>query len=193
MPIAWGDLTKGGRAAAARAVPAARPPNGTLSLEMSSVTLATLLTGLSSVPSANVISGITTSYPARFRRPCRRSAAGQAGRTARRSPRSGARSAISPEPGPAPRTAVPARVEITIGKGLADVVVLATRLSAWRQSSPGGIASRHGLPGGARDIRGDDVGGMPVQAAPGPVVPHRGSRVRMGGCFLDVAQRHPGI
>jgi hypothetical protein len=65
-------------------------------------------------------------------------------------------------------TAVRACVEVTVGNGLADVVVPSTRLSAWRRSSPGGTASRCGLPGGARDVRGDDVGGMPVQAAPGP-------------------------
>ena len=35
------------------------------------------------------------------------------------------------------------------------------------------------LPGGACDVGGDDVGGVPVQAAAGPVVPHRGSRVSM--------------
>jgi hypothetical protein len=37
------------------------------------------------------------------------------------------------------------------------------------------------------------LGGVPVQAAAGPVIPHRGARVRMGGCFLDVAQRHSAI
>jgi hypothetical protein len=35
------------------------------------------------------------------------------------------------------------------------------------------------LPGGARDIGGHNVGGMPVQAAAGPVIPDRGSRVGM--------------
>ena len=53
--------------------------------------------------------------------------------------------------------------------------------------------SPRGLPGGTRDVGGDDIGGVPVQAAAGPVVPHRGSRVSMGGGFLDVAQRDPGI
>jgi hypothetical protein len=41
---------------------------------------------------------------------------------------------------------------------------------------PDGAASRCGLPGGAGDVRGDDVGSVPVQASAGPVVPHRGSR-----------------
>ena len=54
-------------------------------------------------------------------------------------------------------------------------------------------ASRHGLPGGARDIRGDDEGRVPVQAAAGPVIPHRGSRVSMGRGLLHVAQRDAGI
>ncbi len=41
--------------------------------------------------------------------------------------------------------------------------------SARRQSLPGGAADPCGLPGGARDIRGDDVGSVPVQAAAGPL------------------------
>ncbi len=39
------------------------------------------------------------------------------------------------------------------------------------------------LPGGARD-----VAGVPVQAAAGPVMPHRGPRVSMGRRFPHVAQ-----
>ena len=50
-----------------------------------------------------------------------------------------------------------------------------------------------GLPGGPRDICGDNIGGMPVQAAAGPVVPHCGPRIGMGGSLLDIAQRDPGI
>ncbi len=49
------------------------------------------------------------------------------------------------------------------------------------------------LPGGARDIDGDDVRGVPVQAAAGPVVPHRGPRIGVRGGVLDVPQRHPGV
>jgi hypothetical protein len=49
------------------------------------------------------------------------------------------------------------------------------------------------LPGSARDVSRDDVGGVPVQAAAGPVVPHRGSRIAMRGGFLHVAQRDPGV
>ena len=49
------------------------------------------------------------------------------------------------------------------------------------------------LPGGARDIRGDDICGMPVQAAAGPVVPHRGSRISVRCGFLDIARRDPRI
>jgi hypothetical protein len=55
------------------------------------------------------------------------------------------------------------------------------------------LLERGGLSGGARDIRGDDIGRVPVQAAAGPVVPHRGSRVSMGCGLLYVAQRDPGI
>ncbi len=50
-----------------------------------------------------------------------------------------------------------------------------------------------GLPGGAGDVGGDDVGSVPVQAAAGPVVPHCGSRVCMGGGLLHVAQRHASV
>jgi hypothetical protein len=63
-----------------------------------------------------------------------------------------------------------------------------------RLDPPGGDAvSQCGLPGGARDVGGDDVGRMPVQAAAGPVVPHRGPRVRVRGGLLHLAQRHPGV
>jgi hypothetical protein len=50
-----------------------------------------------------------------------------------------------------------------------------------------------GLPGSAYEVGSHDVGGMLVQAAAGPVVSHRGPRVRMRGGFLDIAQRDPGI
>jgi hypothetical protein len=49
------------------------------------------------------------------------------------------------------------------------------------------------LPGGAGDVGGDDVGSVPVQAAAGPVVPHCGSRVSVGGGLLHVAQRHASV
>jgi hypothetical protein len=37
------------------------------------------------------------------------------------------------------------------------------------------------------------VRGVPVKAAAGPVVPHRGPRIGVRGCFLHVAQRYPGV
>ena len=58
---------------------------------------------------------------------------------------------------------------------------------------PDGAASRCGLPGGAGDVRGDDVGSVLVQASAGPVVPHCGSRVSVGGGLLHIAQRNPSI
>ena len=42
------------------------------------------------------------------------------------------------------------------------------------------------LLGGARDVGGDDKGRVPVQAAAGPVVSHRGSQVSVAGGFLHV-------
>jgi hypothetical protein len=59
---------------------------------------------------------------------------------------------------------------------------------------PGGPAARRRrLSGGACDVGGDNISRVPVQAATGPVVSHRGPRVRMGGGFPHVAQRDPGI
>src|SRR6516162_6932018 len=65
--------------------------------------------------------------------------------------------------------------------------------SAWPPSPPGGAAPWCRLPGGARDVRGNVIRSVPVQAAAGPVVPHHGSRISMGGSLLHVAQRDPGI
>ncbi len=50
-----------------------------------------------------------------------------------------------------------------------------------------------GLPGGSGDVSGGNVGGVAVQRGPGPVISHRGAWVSMGGGFLDIPQRHPGI
>jgi hypothetical protein len=66
-------------------------------------------------------------------------------------------------------------------------------LSVWRLGPPDGTASRYQLPGGAGNVSGDDVGGVPVQAAAGPVVPHRGPRVSMRSGLLNVAQRHARV
>lgn len=45
----------------------------------------------------------------------------------------------------------------------------------------------------AGDECGDDVGGVSVEAASGPVVAHRCSRVGVAGGFLDVSQRDTGV
>ena len=50
-----------------------------------------------------------------------------------------------------------------------------------------------GLSGCSGDVGGDDVGGVPVEAGPGPVVAHGGARVGVRGGFLHVAQRDPGV
>ena len=50
-----------------------------------------------------------------------------------------------------------------------------------------------GLPGGGRDVGGDDIGRVPVQAASGAVIPHRGPRICMRRSLLYVPQRHPGL
>ena len=46
---------------------------------------------------------------------------------------------------------------------------------------------------GADNERGDYVGGVAVERDPGAVVAHRGSRVGVGGGFLDIAQRDTGV
>ena len=47
--------------------------------------------------------------------------------------------------------------------------------------------------GGLRRCGGDYKCGGPVQASAGLIKSHRGPRVGMGGCFLDIVQRDPGI
>jgi hypothetical protein len=49
------------------------------------------------------------------------------------------------------------------------------------------------LPGGACNVGGDDVGGVPVWAAAGTVVPDRGPRIGVRGGLLDVAQGYSGV
>ena len=45
----------------------------------------------------------------------------------------------------------------------------------------------------SRDEGGDDVGGVPVETAAGPVVSHCGSRVSVTGCLLHITQRDSRI
>ena len=49
------------------------------------------------------------------------------------------------------------------------------------------------LPGGACDVGGDDIGGVPIQAAAGPVIADRGARVRVRRRLLHIPQWHSGI
>jgi hypothetical protein len=49
------------------------------------------------------------------------------------------------------------------------------------------------LPGSTGDVGGDDIGGVPVQAAAGTVIPHRDPGIGVRGGFLDVAERDPGV
>ena len=49
------------------------------------------------------------------------------------------------------------------------------------------------LLGGSGEVGGDDVGGVPVEAAAGPVVAHRCARIGVRGRFLHVAERDPGV
>jgi hypothetical protein len=49
------------------------------------------------------------------------------------------------------------------------------------------------LSGGAGDVDGDDVGGVPVQGCPGPVVSHGCPWVGVGSGFLYVPQGHAGV
>jgi hypothetical protein len=49
------------------------------------------------------------------------------------------------------------------------------------------------LPGGTGEVGGDDIGSVPVQAAAGTVIPHRGPGIGVRGGLLDVAERNPGV
>jgi hypothetical protein len=84
-------------------------------------------------------------------------------------------------------------VGIAVSNRLAASHRAPTGLSIWRLGPPDGVAGRCGLPGGAGHVGGDDVGRVPVQAAAGPLVPHGGSRVSVGGGLLNVAQRDAGV
>ena len=54
-------------------------------------------------------------------------------------------------------------------------------------SLPGGaVAARQVLSGGAGDVSGDDIGGMPVERRPGPVIAHRGPGISVRGSFLHI-------
>ena len=65
--------------------------------------------------------------------------------------------------------------------------------SSARLGPAGRMSAGRGSTGCSRDVRGDDVGGVPVQRGPGPVVTHRGTRIGVGGGFLYIPQRHPGV
>ena len=92
-------------------------------------------------------------------------------------------------------SAVRVRVVIAVGDGLMAVVIARPRVLRLAVWPPGGaVVGRRGLSGSARDIRSHYVCSVPVQAAPGPVVPDRGAWVCMGGGFVHVAPagpRHP--
>ena len=57
----------------------------------------------------------------------------------------------------------------------------------------GGQTAVSELPRCSGDVGGDDVGRVPVEAGPCPVVAHGGARVGVRGGLLHVAQRHPGV
>jgi hypothetical protein len=72
--------------------------------------------------------------------------------------------------------------------------IVGDRSSVWRPATARQSCFRRcPLPGGSCDVGGDYVGGVPVEAAAGPLMPHRGSRIGMRGSLLHVAQRDPGI
>jgi hypothetical protein len=83
-----------------------------------------------------------------------------------------------------------------IGSGHAFECLLTIRLAGLRLAAaiwPGGVHAGQCLPGGAGEVGGDDVGRVPVQAAAGAVVPHRGQGIGVRGGFLHIPQWHPGI
>ena len=58
-------------------------------------------------------------------------------------------------------------------------------------AAAGGQTALRSPPGCPRDVSSGDVGGVPVEAGPSPVVAHGGARVRVRGRFLHVPQRDP--
>jgi hypothetical protein len=93
-------------------------------------------------------------------------------------------------------SAVRDRIRVAVGYGAQGAWRVGCPDSAWPLRS-----GRAGacfwtvvcLPGGTGEVGGDDVGGVPVQAAAGAVVAHRGARVGVRGGFLHVAERDPGV
>lgn len=73
----------------------------------------------------------------------------------------------------------------------------ASRSEPNRQFCAGAVTYGVGSPScsaaGAGDECGHDVGGVPIEGAPGPVVAHGGSWVCMRRSFLDIAQGDAGI
>jgi len=65
--------------------------------------------------------------------------------------------------------------------------------SAWPTARRTRCRAVAALPGSSGDIGSDDIGGVPVQRGPGPVVPHRGPWISMGSGLLHVPQRDPGV
>jgi hypothetical protein len=49
------------------------------------------------------------------------------------------------------------------------------------------------LPGGTGEAGGDGIGRVPVQAAAGAVVSHRGAGIGVGGGLLDIPERDPRV
>ena len=102
-------------------------------------------------------------------------------------------------PRSAPPTEAPARSRSPRRTAVRAQVEVAVRDQFTAVRPPGGSgrqaaeSSPSGLPGGTRDVGGDYIGGVSVQAAACPVIPHRGARICMPRRLLHVPQRHPGI
>jgi len=60
-------------------------------------------------------------------------------------------------------------------------------------AAPGLSAARCGSAGGAGDVGGDDVGGVPVEGGAGALVAHGCPGVGVAGGFLDFAQWDAGV
>ena len=73
---------------------------------------------------------------------------------------------------------------------------LVLRLAGLRSAARSGRAEfmprGYFSPGGAGEVSGDDVGGVPIETATGAVVSDGGPGIGVGGGFLHVAERHAG-
>src|SRR6266567_732005 len=86
-------------------------------------------------------------------------------------------------------------IRVTVGYGAGGLPLWLPRLRLASMIRPGGVCFRavSCLSGGTSEVGGDDVSGVPVEAAAGTVVSHSCPGISMRGGFLHVAERDPRV